>query len=309
MRQVTGVESWVGWLAVISKGVSLRRLWAVVWVLVLAACNGSSEPAETTTTVVGPGETSTTVTSPSVASSSTVAEEAGLTLEVECLGGESLEDAPFDRSWVPRIEDGADTSWAGVVITGTNSSSEALKVAPGFDITFYATDGSEIATTTVADSFAAAYWAAPGQSFTRSLYRFDLEGIGPLVVDESANDQMLSGDLGSCELAGDVPTEPSEGLVLPDGLTFEPGGTCGARDDEPVFEAEFVFTNSRDDEIEFNYAFEILDGDGNRIGIGGDDGEDLDPGETDADTGTASMFTMANPDTAVECRMLVVVEA
>jgi hypothetical protein len=208
-----------------------------------------------------------------------MAEEVGLMLEVECVGGETLDNAPFDRSWVPRLEEGADTSWAGVAIRGTNSSSEGLKVAPGFPITFYAADGSEIATTTVTDSFAAAYWAAPGQSFTRALYRFDLEGIGPLVADEAANEQILSGDIGSCQLAGDVPTEPSEGLVLPEGLTFEPGSVCGPLADEPEFEADFVFSNSRDEQIEFRYAFEILDGDGNRIGIGGDDGEDRSGGD------------------------------
>ena len=225
---------------------------------------------------------------------------------IECSRGAQLGELPFNTEQIGFLADEPeDTPWTTQVVTITNSSDVAVAVAPGFSVRYLNSDGSILGEEPLGEPFPPAYWAAPGQTVRRRIVRFDVPGaVGP-VRDPELADQLFA-ELDSCEIADDVvvAAADADGLIdtsLTDQVELV---DCGLNDTGDRFEGTLRFMNLTDDPVTVQFSYEILDSEGNRLGIGGNDSDRVDASEQADIIGWAAAFTVIDIDLATDCALL-----
>lgn len=274
----------------------------------LTACSSDGESAASETS----GALSTTTSSAPAASSTsqppttqaTTPAPTDVEVAIECTRGDRLSAVPFDAGRVGFLTDVPDeTPWVIQTVTITNNSSEGALVASGFPVRYLAADGSLLGEAGFPEPFAPAFWAAPGQTIVRSSFNFSSVGVPTLPLSFAAK---LYEGLASCEVGDGVEVD----AVGPEGFIDEelaPGAEllrCGPDQTSDRFEAAYSLVNPLADTIVVDLAFEILDDDGNRLGIGGNVGDGIEPGEEAEILGWAAFFTVADFERATMCSLL-----
>jgi hypothetical protein len=276
-------------------GLRMTRLSVSLIVLGLIAAGCSSDDESTTNdaqqTTVTPSETPTTAPELAATPEPTTSTEAESTpqtdllpqveVAIECSQGSQLGDLPFDTQQIGFLADEPeDTPWTTQVVTITNSSGVAVAVTPGFSVRYLDSDGSTLGEEPLDEPFPPAFQAAPGQTIRRNIVSFDVPGVAGPVRDPGLADQLFA-ELDSCEIADDMMVAAADMDELIDTSLTDQAELvdCGLNDEGDRFEGTLRFINPKDEPATVQFSYEILDSEGNRLGIGGNDRDRVDASE------------------------------
>lgn len=300
----------------------------VVLCLVAAACGGyddtstgdeAQQPATTNTEDTDPTPEPTATTTPSPTATpepesdptTTAAPEptpevdlsALVDLSIECTRGAQLSALPVDAQLIGFLEGQPDdTAWTTQVVTITNRSEVPAAVAPGFVVRYLNGDGGTLGEEDFDEPFPPALFAAPGQTVHRNIVRFDVPGVAGPVRDADLAEQVFA-ELDSCEIANEVVVAPAPVDELIDAELADQVEliSCGLNATGDRYEGVLRVDNPADEPLSLAFGFEIVDGQGDRLGIGGNDRDRVDPSSQTDITGWAASFTVFDIEAADDC--------
>ncbi|NNC92950.1 MAG: hypothetical protein HKN80_10705 [Acidimicrobiia bacterium] len=292
-------------------------LGAALSAVLLVACGDNRTQTEPTG-AQNTGAPTTTTTTTTIASRTTEPSspsETGTTLQsdltsnvdvsIACSRG-SLIDLPFEPDLAGLRTDLPDeTSWVREIVTITNNADRAVQVEGGFVVEYLAADGSALGKEAFLDPFPPAFWAASGQTIQRTRYSFNVSDLRIQVRDLLLAGKLFAG-LDSCEVVGGV-APIAVGVERPIDPQFADETeqiSCGLSEAGDRFEAVFRIANPGDEPVTMDFAFEILDENGDRLGLGGNVGDEIQPSGRADIIGWAAFHTVVDIDRAQECALL-----
>ena len=212
-------------------------------------------------------------------------------VEIACERGESLSDLDADLDRIAFVPDDAPdgTSWVDIVVTVDNPTENRVMIDPGFEVTYFDTDGAEIARQpwidetsdpVLADIVEAELTVDAGRATTQRVVVFE-EYSGPAYLRDAQTAALDS--LESCSVTSEPTIVTAEPYEPPSGITLSLG-ECAPAPDGTLVQADLTATNDgeQSESVTVEVAAEVLDNDGNRVGtIGTLEGSlSIPPGET-----------------------------